>query len=125
MKVNYKMFLMRDREFFQKLGKRVATLRQDAGLSQAELAVELGLKQQALATYETATRRIPCSLMIPICEVFDVTLDELFGVEATAKKPGPVPKLQQNFEAISKLSKSEQKFFNQVVERFLNDPEAA
>jgi transcriptional regulator with XRE-family HTH domain len=127
MKANSKKDLehqMKDEAFFRDLGERIAELRQRDGMTQAELAERLGLRQQVVATYENATRRLPSSLMLPLCEIFGVTLDELFGVEKPKGKPGRVPKLQQQFEAISHLPKGEQKFFSQMIERFLNEQAA-
>ena len=125
--MNYKtfsIFPMRDEAFFKSLGQRIAALRQQAGMSQAQLADRLGLKQQALATYETATRRLPASFIVPLAEIFDVPLDELLGVEAPTRKRGPVPKLQLQFDAISHLPKNEQRFFSQMIERFLSEQTA-
>ncbi len=115
---------MRDEAFFQELGQRIAALRQRAGLSQTQLAGRLGLKQQAWATYENATRRLPSSLLIPLTQVFEVSLEELLGAERPKKKRGPVPKLQTQFETITKLPKSEQKFFSQMTDRFLSEQTA-
>lgn len=116
---------MRDEDFFQALGARVAALRQQHGLTQAALAERLGLGQQALATYENATRRLPSSLLVPLSNILGVTLEELLAVEPAKGKPGPAPKLQRQFEAISSLPKSEQRFFSAMIDRFLNDPAKA
>ncbi|NRB75050.1 MAG: helix-turn-helix transcriptional regulator [Verrucomicrobiales bacterium] len=112
---------MRDEAFFKALGHRVAKLRQQAGLSQSQLAAQLGFKQQAWATYENATRRLPASLLVPLAETFEVSFEELLGVETPQRKRGPVPKLQRQFEAINGLPKGEQKFFSEMIERFLNE----
>lgn len=127
MKANSKKDLehhMKDEAFFRDLGERIAGLRQRDGMTQAELAERLGLRQQVVATYENATRRLPSSLMLPLCEIFGVTLDELFGVTPAKGKPGRVPKLQQQLEAIADLPKGEQKFFSQMIERFLSEQTA-
>ncbi len=94
---------MRDEDFFQQLGQRIAALRQQRGLSQAAFAEQLGLKQQAWATYETATRRLPSSLLLPTAQALGVTLDELMAVEPPKGKRGPVPKLQRQLEAVARL----------------------
>ena len=122
--MNYKTFLSdpkRDEAFFKALGLRVAKFRQQAGLSQLQLAAQLGLKQQAWATYENATRRLPASLLVPLAETFEVSFEELLGIESPKRKRGPVPKLQRQFEAINQLPKGEQKFFSEMIERFLNE----
>lgn len=123
MSANHKTYYadMRDEDFFQALGVRVAALRQQRGLTQAALAERLGLGQQALATYENATRRLPSSLLIPLSNILGVTLEELLAVEPAKGKPGPAPKLQRQFESISQLPKSEQRFFSSMIDRFLSE----
>ncbi len=44
-----------DRGFFVELGKRIAQLRKDQGLTQQTLAAQLGIAQQTLAHYEGGT----------------------------------------------------------------------
>lgn len=112
---------MRDEAFFQTLGRHIATLRRQAGLAHVELAARVGLKQQALATYENATRRLPASVILPTAAIIEVPVERRLGLEAPSRKRGPAPKLQQQFEAISTPPKGEQKFFTQMIERFLNE----
>ena len=111
--------IMRDEDFFQALGARIAELRQQAGLSQQQLADLLGLKQQTWATYESATRRLPSSLLLPLCEHLDITLEQLLGVREGKAKRGPVPKLQKQFQAIGSLPKSKQDHIARVVDALL------
>jgi transcriptional regulator with XRE-family HTH domain len=110
---------MRDEDFFQQLGQRIAALRQQRGLSQAALAQQLGLKQQAWATYESATRRLPSSLLMPTAQALGVTLDELMAVELPKGKRGPVPKLQRQLDAVTRLPKPEQQLVSQLLEKFV------
>lgn len=110
---------MKDEDFFRELGERIASLRQQVGLTQAELAERLGLRQQVVATYENATRRLPSSLTLPLCEIFGVTLDQLFGVELSKGKPGRAPKLQRVFDALAELPKHQQQRILGTVEDML------
>ncbi len=110
---------MRDEDFFQQLGQRIAALRQQRSLSQAALAEQLGLKQQAWATYETATRRLPSSLLLPTAQALGVTLDELMAVEVPKGKRGPVPKLQRQLDAVTRLPKPAQQLVSQLLEKFV------
>ena len=116
---------MRDEDFFQALGARIADLRQQAGFSQQQLADLLGLKQQTWATYESATRRLPSSLLLPLCEHLNISLEALLGVREGKAKPGPVPKLQKQFQAIGTLPKSKQDHIARVIEALLAQEGAA
>ena len=110
---------MRDEEFFQDIGKRIGELRQKKGLSQQALADLLELKQQTLASYESAVRRLPSSLLIPLSKILGVSLEELLGSEPAKQKPGPAPKLQKQIEQISELPKSKQKFVTDFLETII------
>jgi transcriptional regulator with XRE-family HTH domain len=113
------MLNMRDEQFFKRLGIRIAELRQKLGLSQQALADRLELKQQTWATYESATRRLPTSQLIPLTQILGVSLEDLLGVEQAKQKPGPAPKLQKQIEKISDLPKSKQKFVSDFLDTVL------
>ena len=117
---------MKEEAFFQQLGSRIAQLRIEAGITQSELAEKLGIKhQQVLGSYEKAIRRVPSSLLIPLCEVFQVSLDELLEVKQSKSKPGPVPKLNKQLIEVKSLPKSQQQFISQFLETVLQAQEAS
>jgi transcriptional regulator with XRE-family HTH domain len=116
---------MKDQDFFKALGQHISELRQEHGMTQAELAEALGLRQQVIASYENATRRLPASLLVPVAERLAVSVEDLLGLERSRPKPGPVPKLHRQFEALTSLPKSEQQFFSQMIERFLTEAKAS
>lgn len=126
MQANYRtgLDIMKDHDFFAALGQRIADLRQARGMTQSELAQALGLRQQVIATYELATRKLPASLLVPLTELFGITIEELIGTQPAKIKPGPVPKLQRQFETAAELPKSEQRFLSQMLERFLSETHA-
>ena len=102
-----------DRQFGKELGRRLAQLRQDAGLTQHVVAAHLGIAQQTLAHYEVGRLRLPVALVPKLAELFDVPTDVLLGVasaatsKATAKR-GPASKLQRQLERVSRLPKAQQ-----------------
>lgn len=114
-----KRYIMRDKQFFIDLGQRIAELRQKAGLSQTALASQLDLKQQTLANYELAIRRLPSSSLIPLTKIFEVSLEDLLGVEPTKLKPGPPTKLHKQIEEVSALPRAKQKFISDFLETVL------
>jgi transcriptional regulator with XRE-family HTH domain len=102
-----------DRQFGKELGRRLAQLRQEAGLTQQAVADHLGIAQQTLAHYEVGRLGLPVALVPKLAELFDVPTDVLLGVAsaATAKssgKRGPTPKLQRQLERLSRLPKAQQ-----------------
>lgn len=63
-----------------KFGAKLKQLRNDAGLTQEELAAKLSLKKQTISQYEKGKREPRHSETITkIAEVFGITTDELLG----------------------------------------------
>jgi len=59
------------------LGKHIKTLRQDAGLSQKELAEKLGRDERTVRRYESGDTDYPYSILKRIAECLGVTIQEL------------------------------------------------
>ncbi|WP_445429720.1 helix-turn-helix domain-containing protein [Bacillus atrophaeus] len=59
------------------LGKRIAALRKEKGLSQYELADRLGFSRGKLANYEQGTREPDYETLIKIADYFEVSTDYL------------------------------------------------
>jgi len=102
-----------DRQFGKELGRRLAQLRQGAGLTQHAVAAHLGIAQQTLAHYEVGRLRLPVALVPKLAALFGVSTDALLGVadasaSARAGKRGPTPKLQRQLERLSRLPKAQQ-----------------
>ena len=57
-------------------------LRENAKLSQEEVAKYLGTSQTMYARYERGANEIPVHHLIRLCELFDVTAGQLLGMES-------------------------------------------
>lgn len=111
-----------DTTFFASLGKRIAHLRNQRGMTQQQLAEALGIAQQTLANYETGRSRLPVSLLPVLATLFGVPVDGLLGKGehlSRAHKPGPRPKWQQQIETIAQLPKPKQRFVTQALDALL------
>jgi len=108
-----------ERAFFKRLGARVAGLRKARDITQVQVAEHLGVSQQTANAYETGYRRIPVSALPPLARFLGVSLDELVGETAQAKKRGPAPKLQQQLEQISQLPRAKQRFVIEMLDTVL------
>lgn len=118
-----------DERFFKDLGARIAQARKDHGMTQQQLAEQLGIAQQTLAHYEVGRARLPVSMLPLLARLLMLSLDELMGqntqpagAAAAARrgaKRGPVSRLQQQIEAVAKLPKSQQQFVSQMLETVL------
>lgn len=108
-----------DRDFYRALGQRLAEARRASGLTQTQLAEQLGIAQQTLAHYEMGRLRVAVALMPPLARILGVTVEELMGEQAPPAKRGPAPKLQQQIERIQKLPRTQQKFVMQMLDTVL------
>lgn len=61
------------------LGKRIAELRKNKGISQYELAERLGFSRGKLANYEQGSRQPDYETLQQIADYFEVTTDYLLG----------------------------------------------
>jgi len=62
----------------QKLGKRIASLRKDAGLTQDQLAVKTGLDRTFIGYLEKGNRNPSVETANKIARVLGVKIDEIF-----------------------------------------------
>jgi transcriptional regulator with XRE-family HTH domain len=108
-----------DKRFFREMGARIAQLRKEQNLTQQQLADELDLSQQIIASYEIGRRRIPVSTLPKLARTLGVSIETLIGEEHAPAKRGPTPKLQRHMERISQLPKTQQRFLLQMIETAL------
>ena len=59
------------------IGPRIAALRKDAGMSQAELARELGVSPSAVGMYEQGRREPSAQTLVHLSKIFRVSTDYL------------------------------------------------
>lgn len=63
-----------------KLQLRLRYLREDADMSQTEMAKLLGCSQQTYSRYESHITEIPLELLIRLAEYYDTSTDYLLGI---------------------------------------------
>lgn len=65
-----------------KIGSNIRTLRQQRGLTQEQVAAQLGVSCQAVSKWETEVNAPDIALLPAIAKLFGVTIDALFSPEA-------------------------------------------
>ena len=111
----------KDEEFFKAMGSRVAQARKSQGITQQQLAEQLGIAQQTLAHYEVGRLRVPASMLPSLAQLLTLSVDELIGTSLPKHrgKRGPASRLQQQIEAIEQLPKTKQQFVSQMLDTVL------
>ncbi len=108
-----------DKRFYQALGGRIAEARRAQGMTQVQLAQELGLAQQTLAHYEVGRARVPVALLPQLARALAVTVADLVGEQSSPGRRGPAPKLLQQVERIQRLPKARQRFVMELIDTAL------
>ena len=65
------------------MGQIIKRLRKERGLTQEELAEQIGVTFQAVSKWENDTGMPDISQVVPLATVFDVSTDVLFGLFGT------------------------------------------
>lgn len=60
---------------------KIRELREEARMTQRELAVKIGNSQRNVSNWENGTSEPDIDTLVRLCGVFDVTLEELLGLE--------------------------------------------
>lgn len=71
------------------LGSKIYELRTSKNMSQIEFADQLDVSRQAVSKWETDTAIPDLDKLIKICDIFNITLDELTGRESTQEIQSP------------------------------------
>lgn len=69
------------------LGSTIKALRRKNGLSQEQLAAQLGLSRQAISKWEADLSQPDLDSVARLCEIFGVSSDELLGLAPQTAKP--------------------------------------
>ncbi|MGN1099508.1 MAG: helix-turn-helix domain-containing protein, partial [Christensenellales bacterium] len=65
----------------QKTGRFIATCRKKNGLTQRQLADKVGVSDKAVSKWECGNGLPEVSLMLPLCEILGVSVNELLSGE--------------------------------------------
>jgi len=114
-----------DEVFFKQLGRRIAELRKEIGMTQVQLAEMLEISQQHMASFEAGRRKVSSSDIPVLAKLFGLSTDELLGVDNKPNKRGPAPKLQRQMEQIALLPKGKQKFISEMLEALIKQQQAS
>ena len=99
-------------DIFYTLHKNMRTARKRLGLTQADVAALLGITSRQYQRYESGTSSPYVYDLPKICEVLQISLEELFGVNKNES-----PKMQSKIERLfNQLDLVEQIAIMQVIE---------
>jgi len=97
-------------------GQRLHAAREVLGLSQAQVAEQLGITQKAYAVWERYPVALRPEQIEKAAAVLKVSVEHLFGKTGAKPRGGPVGKLHQVFEKASQLPRHQRNKIAGVVE---------
>ncbi len=59
--------------------QRIRDLREDADMTQTQLAKQLGMSQTGYSKYETGENDIPTAILIKLARIYNTSVDYLLG----------------------------------------------
>ncbi len=105
----------RDRPPF---GERLAEARIKAGLSQAQLAMRLGVNQRLITHWERRSVTLKPEQIAALAAALNISADEMLGIKP-ARQSGPTGRARQVFDAVAALPRRQQQKIVDVVEAFV------
>jgi len=117
--------MAKPQDYRDDVGARAAMARKAVGLSQREVAEELGIPPRTYSYYESPKGDLPSSLLVPLAEILGVDVRELLGACPPAcdslRRVGSRSRLVQKAEAIREPPQGEQKFVLKFLDQVLED----
>lgn len=104
------MLFMKRESTIKDFGTRLAALRKERGLTQAQLGELVGVSYRVIAYYEGETSYPPAHLMEPLAKALKVSTDELLGIRELKRERSPEnAALWRRLRKIEALPKKDQK----------------
>jgi len=103
------------------IGARLKRSRLAKGLSQAQLAVVIGVTRETITAYESGRARLLDDVISSLAKALSVSADELLGLKKNeiASVDTPSVQIARRMQRIKRLPASEQKAILKTIDMFL------
>ena len=101
-------------------GERIALARDQIGLTQQQLAEKIGTIQRVISSWEREPVALRADHLSALADALGVSTDFLLGRQNAKQRGGPIGKVRQVFERVSKLPRHQQNKVAEFVEAFVN-----
>jgi transcriptional regulator with XRE-family HTH domain len=96
--------------------------REQAGLSQVQLAERMGVSQQVVAAWERKAKALRSDTLARLAKILKVPTDQLLGIK-TSRSKAPAGKARRVLDDLSKLPRRRQNQILNVVEDMVSASE--
>lgn len=112
-------------------GKRLSAIRQQQGLTQAQLAEKIDSSQRAISHYETVGDTPPGSIVAQLAKALKVSADELLGIKAPKKSAATAAplmdsetkRLWKKFQQLSDLPEKDRRAVIRLINSLIGTQE--
>lgn len=73
------------------IAKNLLFYRKQAHMTQRELAEKLGVKHNAVSSWESGTNSIDVEILFRVCDILGRTIDDMYGVYAAGPRNALLP----------------------------------
>ena len=102
------------------IGKRIAVIRKERGLTQTQLAERIGINQRLVSDYEVGRVGISAEMLARFCSVLQCSADSLItDIPIKELSNNPNLKLTKRLKHIEQLPPMQQKVLLQNIDMFL------
>ena len=111
------VYMTDQKTFFRDLGRRLAELRKEQGMTQGQLAEHVQCSQQTIAEYEAGRMNVPVWRLLMIADALGIGVDDLLKDSGNgSRKRGPASRLEQLAAQAAKLPRTRQRFVIEWLE---------
>lgn len=101
-------------------GARLADIRQGRGMTQAELALAVGVSRRVIAYYEHEDAQPPGAMLVDLAKALRVSADQLLGLKLPKDKKSPrTARLLKRLQKIEQLPTTDQRVVLKLVDGLL------
>ena len=101
-------------------GQRLAQIRKNAGLTQAQLAEKLNISVAMMKYYELRAKNPNLEIIRKVSEILEVSVDALL-LDQKTHKPGPESELEKRFDRIKKLPRKRQRKIINIIDAVITE----
>lgn len=107
-------------------GRRLAAIRKERGITQAQLGNAAGVSNRVIAYYETESDQPPGALLVDLCKALHVSADELLGIRTPKEPRDPkTARLMNRLKRVAELPTAQQRAVLQHIDGLVASQKAS
>jgi len=117
----FRYFYSLNLTFMQQLGDRIKLLRKQKGLSQTDLAKQVGISYAQVGRYETKGAQPSAEVLKKIADALDVSPDFLINGSSDDKAEANLTDVEliQHFKAIEQMDEEDKNVIKKLIDAFI------